>query len=199
LEQATADSTYLDGQGGWSSATGYETMLRNALNTFGDEAAEEEAKAMDMPREAVGIYGAVSWWPGSMEQVSQWSGGSLADIAYASDPVSYINALTPIRGLGFLDTAISLMGDYELDLPSLAGDVFVPLTTLQLANIAGNLYLRDQSIYLSNDHIYGSSRLGLSQYVKHLVWRQSNQTGLWHLTAILPSQPTATVAQLPAS
>lgn len=154
LNTVTSDSLYTQGQ--WYQQSGYISLLQNSLVNFGDQAAIAAAAGGD--KRAHGLYGFASWWPSSLTVLNSmgYSSGSLAKVGYFNDPVTYLNGLTDYS---IIDTALSLVGSID----------FVTLTAAAGIPISGpSIYeepeLKSQRISLGNHHLYGSSRLGISNY-----------------------------------
>ncbi len=169
LREVTSDELYVAGVNDtavseWALHDGYVDMTRNALVNFGDAAAEARARYVG-DKSLAGIYGFASWWGEGLSNVIAFSDGGeegLATVAYLDDPLNYLQSLTSLQGPALLDTALAAIDDGSLDITGLATAAGTTLTAVQNASLSGAPYLLEQGIRLSNHHMYGSSRLGIS-------------------------------------
>lgn len=155
LQQVLSDDTYLN----WFTESGYISIFQDMLLQHGDEAANKKAMALSVDKSTVGIYGFASWWPAAMDLVPE---NEKQTLNYYDDPVAYLSVLSQTHDLSFTDEAVSLIP--SLDFVSLARVFNINLNDLPIFASNGQPQLKKQTIYLSAHHMYGSSRLGITQY-----------------------------------
>jgi hypothetical protein len=142
-------------------------MLRTAISTYGDAAAQQESDGSGgtVQKSEAGVYGGASGWADAITIVGDLSGGTggLATVAYTSEPLTYIHSLLPLYGPEVIDSALSHVPGMRQALLNMAANGALPAQWND-NHLIQELSLVDLSAYLGNHHMYGSARLGIASY-----------------------------------
>jgi len=193
LNAISSDSLYLTGPGaGYYTVTNFTGTLSDNLWQYAAQAATTRANIKGTTAEQEGVYGFGNWWTDALSRVQSLSNGQqLQLLDYYNDPVTFMLGFTDVNGYSLVDATLASLPSFDV---FHFGDVILGAGWDTLTSVILPWRPRDvvnhQEIRLGNHHLYGSSRIGISNY-----WPQQyrslwdNRTGETDTVSLAAAKP----------
>lgn len=181
LKAVSTDQVFLSS--GSLQQIGFVSALESALMEYGSQAAQYRAVAKGTTKAQEGLNGFATWWSNGKTILKQLATvKQLTTIDYFADPVAYLEAIT---GYASADSALYRVTGWDIMATASALNISVNSDgVLRLLAPA----LKRQDVRLGAHHMYGSSRLGISEYLPG-QYRHSwdYRSGIIDTAKIIPS------------